>query len=73
MQKLTHIVYIVKELITQRTFAGMAQMRLTDLKDTKMKVLITQQTTVINQEVHTKCSDIYFEESFKLKKPRLDW
>ena len=49
MQKHTHLVNIAKELTTHQTCAGTAQTRLIDLRDTKLKNLISQQTTVINQ------------------------
>ena len=49
-QKHTHLVPTDKELINHRKCSGAAQTRLTDLPDAKLKTLITQQTTVINQE-----------------------
>ena len=64
MQKHTHHVHTAEVLITHRTCAGMAQTRLTDLEDTKLKILIIQQTTVINQERLHKMPDIYSHESF---------
>ena len=69
MQNHIHLVHTAKELTTYQTCAVMAQTRPINRKDTKLKNLITQQRTVINQErLH-----VYLEESFKLKKPRLDW
>ena len=50
IQKHTHFVHTAKEVTTQQTSAGMAQMRPIDSKDTKLKILMTQQTTVLNQE-----------------------
>ena len=48
-QKHTHLVYTAKELSTEQTCAGMAQTRILDPKDVKLKFLTTQQSRVLNQ------------------------
>ena len=50
IQKQTNIFHTAEELITQQTLVGTAQMRLTDPKDTEVKILVTQQMTVLNKE-----------------------
>ena len=73
MQKHTHIVHNAKQSTIQWTCAGTAQIRLTDSKDTKLKKLMTQQTTVLNQGRLQRMPDVNSQETFKLKKPQLYW
>ena len=66
-QKHSNFVHTGKELTTQNTCAGVAQMGVKNIKDTKLKFLLTQQTTVLNQEPLHKLPRIYLQEFFKLK------
>ena len=71
MQKLTQPAHTVKELTTRQRCAEKAQRRLTDPKDTKLKVLMNLPNKSSTLKVHSKCSKISPEESFKLKLPRV--
>ena len=64
MQKHTHLVHTAKEIIAQRICAGMAQKRLTHMREPKLEILITQQKTMSKKERLNKMPRHQFSRMF---------
>ena len=68
MQIQTHPVRTDKKLTPQQAWAETAQARITELKGTNPKIIINQQTTVINQERRHKMAKRIYPRTLQTEK-----